>query len=107
MTQPTLTAKQRAAQGTAVDRLNLALAAGTVTVKVGANGAIAFTGWAQDDRAGVSDLCAYRKLAAQNSPQLRRALARAEVIAGRTVDRATVASGTHSHDGGASWHPGH
>lgn len=93
------------AQATALQRLEAALAAGTVAVAVSSKGGVAFRGW--KDTAGLADLCAYRALTASNSPALRRALARAEVIAGRKVDAQVVASGTHSHDGGKTWHPGH
>jgi hypothetical protein len=89
----------------AVDKLNAALQAGTVTVKIGATGAVVFVGTWQRD--GVSDVCAYRKLIVAGSPALRMAVAKAEAMAGRKVDARTVASGTHSHDGGASWHKGH
>ena len=34
------------------------------------------------------------------------AIAKAEQIAGRAVDRQVVGHGVH-HDGGISWHPGH
>ena len=89
----------------ALDRLKRALEAGTVKAVIGANGALAFKGlWRSD---GVSDLCAYRLLTAANSPELRRALARAEVTAGRKLDARAVASGLHSHDGGATWNEGH
>lgn len=86
-------------------RLEGALAAGTVSAVIGPQGGIAFRGW--KDNGGISDLCAYRKLSAANSPALRKAMARAEVMAGRQVDRAQIAAGTHSHDGGATWsrHP--
>lgn len=85
----------------AIERLNRAIETGTVTVVIGAQGGIAFKGW--QDNAGVSDLCAYRKLAAENSPALRKALARAEVVAGRRLDQRAVAAGVHSHDGGRTW----
>ncbi len=89
----------------ALDRLNKALAIGEVKVKVGATGSIAFQGtW---ERSGVSDICAYRKLVASGSPALRMAVTRAEALAGRKVDARAVAAGTHSHDGGHSWHKGH
>jgi hypothetical protein len=91
----------------AVDRLNKALAIGEVRVKVGPTGSVAFTGWSGQARSGVSDICAYRKLLATGSPALRSALARAEAMAGRKVDPNQVAAGTHSHDGGSSWHKGH
>jgi hypothetical protein len=33
-----------------------------------------------------------------------QAIAKAERLAGRSVDRQLVAQGYHSHDGGNSWH---
>jgi hypothetical protein len=87
----------------AIDRLNKALALGTVKVKVGPTGAIAFTGeWG---RSGISDACAYRKLLASGSPALRQALAKAEALAGRKIDPQAIASGVHLH--GDTWHKGH
>lgn len=88
---------------TALEKLEAALSAGSVKVKVGANGALTFTGWSGKDRDGISDLCAYRKLAAKGSPSLRSAIARAEVTAGRKIDERVIASGVHSHDGGKTW----
>jgi len=99
MTQPNLTEIQKLAQRKALERLRAALAVGTVTVVVGRNGAIAFKGWR--DNGGVSDLCAYRAIA--NSPELRRALARAEVMTGNKINPQAIASGLHSHDGGSTW----
>jgi hypothetical protein len=90
------------AMAAALDRLQRSLGAG-VSVVIGAQGGIAFRGWAEADRAGLSDLCAYRKLAARNSPELRRAIARAEAVAGRKLDPQALASGVHSHDGGRSF----
>lgn len=99
MSQPNLTEMQKQAQRGAIARLRAAIALGTVTVVVGRNGSIAFKGWR--DNAGVSDLCAYRVIA--NTPELRRALARAEVMSGNKLDPQAIAAGTHSHDGGATW----
>lgn len=96
---------QVAARASAMQRLEAALAAGTVAVAVSGKGGVAFRGWT--DREDISDVCAYRALTASNSPALRRALARAEVIAGRKVDAQVVATGVHSHDGGKTWHGGH
>ena len=100
-----LTPDRRLTVDAALDRLKAALASGQASAVIGSNGALAFKGW--DDRDGISDLCAYRALSARNSPELRKALARAEVMSGRKLDARAVAAGTHSHDGGASWHPGH
>lgn len=98
---PKATPQYLAKVKSALERLNAALAAGTVTVSVGAQGAIAFKGW--NDRDGVSDICAFRKLTSDNSPALRRAVMRAEVMAGRKIDARTIAQGMHSHDGGQTW----
>jgi hypothetical protein len=87
---------------TAVDRL---IAARKVTVKVGPQGAIVFDGISQEDRDGMTDACIYRMLTRSGTAAARMAIQRAEQIAGRSVDRRVVAQGTHSHDGGATWHP--
>lgn len=101
MTQPTLTEQQKASQVDALKRLQAAIGAGTVQIVVGRNGGIAFKGWAQEARSGVSDLCAYRVLA--NAPEVRRAVFRAEAMSGNKLDPRAIASGLHSHDNGATW----
>ena len=101
MTQPTLTELQKASQRTALQRLEQAIGAGTVKVTIGRQGGIALVGWAEADRSGVSDLCAYRALA--NSPAMRRAVLRAEAMNGNKLDPRAIASGLHSHDGGSTW----
>lgn len=100
-TRPNLTAQGKADMARALARLEAALSMGAANVVIGRNGAVAFTGWG--DRAGYSDVCAYRRLASQNSPELRRAVARAEAVAGRKIDARAVAAGMHSHDNGATW----
>lgn len=87
----------------ALARLEARLTAGVVSVKVGPSGAIAFQGWQAAEREGLADLCAYRRLLASNSPALRRAVARAETLAGQKVNARAIAAGVHSHDGGATW----
>lgn len=53
----------------AMDRLQKALAIGTVKIKVGPQGAVTFVGnW---DRRGISDTCAYRKLLTSANPAVR------------------------------------
>lgn len=99
MNQPQATISKRMG---AVRRLDAMLAAGTAQVVISAQGAVAFKGDWNPDK-DISDVCAYRALSALNSPSLRRALARAEVTAGRKVDMRAVNSGTHSHDGGKTW----
>ena len=104
--QANLNAQRRRAVDESLARLKRALAANTVKVVIDrATGALAFNGlWRRD---GVADVCAYRALAAAGSIELRQAVARAEALAGRAVNPQAVAQGTHSHDGGSSWHAGH
>lgn len=99
MTAPALTETQRTQQRRAIDRLRAAVGAGTVQVIIGKTGAIAFRNWT--DSAGISDLCAYRQIA--NSPEVRRAVARAQVTSGNRVNPQAIAAGIHSHDGGKTW----
>lgn len=101
LTQTGLNPIVRAQRMDAIQRLRQMIAAGTVQVVVSSAGAIAFKGW--QDSKGVSDICAYRTLTAQNSPELRRAVMRAEALAGRKLDQRTIAAGVHSHDGGKTW----
>ena len=101
LTQTNITPQKRALQRTALERLIAAIGAGKVQIAVGRTGGIAFKGWADADREGVSDLCAYRAIA--NAPEVRRALIRAEALSGNRMDPRAIASGLHSHDGGATW----
>lgn len=101
ITQPNLTPIQKAKQRSAIERLAQAITAGTISIIVGRAGGIAFKGWSEADREGVSDLCAYRLIA--NEPGVRRALLRAEAMSGNRMDPRAIASGMHSHDDGATW----
>lgn len=90
-----------------VSKLGELLVSGRVKAKVGPQGAIAFVGLTDEERDGVTDACAYRRLMVSGSMLAKAAIARAEQIAGRTVDRQALAHGHHSHDGGKTWHHGH
>jgi hypothetical protein len=90
--------------------LSRRLAAGQAKAIVGPQGAIAFTGLTEAERADVTDNCAYRLLRVSGSPLALQAIARAEALAGLTVDQKTVAQGTHGHadaHGNITWHRGH
>lgn len=90
-----------------VDAIAKALGAGRIKARVGPQGAVAFEGIRDDERSGITDACIYRRIMVSGSALARHMLAKAEQMAGRTVDRAVIAQGTHSHDGGGSWDPGH
>lgn len=100
----TLTERKKQVSET-VAELARELATGRVKVKVGPQGAIAFEGWS--NRNGVTDGCAYRRIMATGSTQAKLAIAKAELLAGRGVNKQAVATGHHSHDGGKTWHHGH
>lgn len=97
-----LTEESKVLQRTALQKLESMLALGQAQAVVSPTGAVAFRGW-QGEKAGLTDVCAYRRLLASNSPGLRKALARAEALAGRKVDQRVVSAGVHSHDGGKTW----
>jgi hypothetical protein len=106
--KPKQTLQQRADEvRKAVAKLSEGLAAGRIKAKVGPQGAIAFEGFAEVERDGITDACAYRRLMVSGSPLARAKIAQAEQLAGRAVDRQALAHGHHSHDGGKSWHHGH
>jgi len=67
-------------------------------------GAVAFAGWDETSRDGITDACAYRTLARTGGAMFQALLAQAAQAAGRPVDLKVLAGGLHSHDGGASWH---
>jgi hypothetical protein len=103
--KPKQTPQQRAAEiRAAVDKLAQRLTSKTVKAKVGPQGAIAFDGWNEAERNGVTDACAYRRLLVSGSALALAEIARAEQMAGRSVNKQAVAVGTHSHDGGHTWH---
>lgn len=91
-----------------VQRLAWALGAGRVKAVVDKRtGAIAFAGFTEEERDGVTDACMYRRILATGSASAKAAIARAEALAGRAVSREALMAGHHSHDGGVSWHHGH
>lgn len=105
--KPQLSPQQLAAKDNALKVLARKLANKEVTVFISRQGALAFQGWSEADRGGLADTCAYRALAASNSPELRRAVAAAEARYGLKLDKRVLAAGVHSHDGGKTFHNGH
>lgn len=105
--KPKQTIQQRAEEiRRVVDTLSRGLVSGQVKAKVGPQGAIAFLGLSEEERDGVTDNCAYRRLmsSASVSAMAKMAIQRAEMLAGRSVDKQVIGQGAHSHDGGRTWH---
>ena len=70
-------------------------------------GAVAFSGLTDEQRDGATDACIYRRVMATGSALAKAAIARAEQVAGRAVNKQALAHGVHSHDGGHTFHHGH
>jgi hypothetical protein len=106
--KPKQTIQQRADEiRKMVATLDRGLATGRIKLKIGPQGAVVFDGLTQEERDGVTDACAYRRVMISGSPAAKMAIARAEQLAGRGVSRQALAHGAHSHDGGKTWHEGH
>lgn len=90
-----------------VSNLDRALQARRVRVVIGPQGAVAFQGLTDQERDGVTDACAYRRIMATGTAVARAEIARAEAMSGRTVNKQAIGQGVHSHDGGKTWHNGH
>lgn len=88
----------------ATERFIAGLRTGKVKAKVDAKGGIVFDGISAEERDGVTDACAYRRILVSGSQLAIAAIARAEQMAGRPVNKQLVAQGYHSHDGGETWH---
>jgi hypothetical protein len=86
-------------------KIDQLLAKGSIKAKVGPQGAITFLGLTDSDRNRMTDVCIYRQISRTGSASAKMALARAEQLAGRSVDKAVINAGIHSHDGGTTWHP--
>src|SRR5262245_20971133 len=103
--KPQQTISQRAEEvRRMVARLSQKLVSGLVRPMVGKQGGIAFEGLSEEERDGVTDNCAYRRLMVSGSPLAKAKIAQAEQLAGRQVDKQVVGQGLHSHDGGKTWH---
>lgn len=87
-----------------VSKVSDALTRGRVKPKIGPQGAIAFEGLDEAERDGVTDACIYRRIMVTGSALAKAAIARAEQLAGKSVNRQVIGQGAHSHDGGHTWH---
>jgi hypothetical protein len=87
-----------------VARIAKRIVSGQVRIKVGPTGGVALEGVTEAERDDVTDACIYRRVMATGSVLEKMAFQRAEQLAGRSVDRQSLAHGHHSHDGGHTWH---
>jgi ethanolamine utilization microcompartment shell protein EutL len=87
---------------TDIDKL---IAKRKIGLKVGPQGAVAFIGLTEAQRAGMTDVCVYNLLMQRGSESMKTAVRTAEMLAGRGVSQTALKAGIHTHDGGGSWHP--
>lgn len=103
--KPNQTMAQRMSEiRSAAEQIDRLIAARKVGLKVGPQGAVVFTGLSDADRDGMTDACVFRMLSRSGSAATKMAIMRAEQMAGRGISKTAVAHGTHSHDGGTTWH---
>lgn len=90
-----------------VAKVSSALTAGKIKTVIGPTGAVAFTGLSDQDRDDVTDTCIYRRVMATGSALAKAAIAKAEALAGRSVNKQSIAHGHHAHadqHGNLHWH---
>lgn len=101
--KPAQTISERAREvRSALERLIEALKFGRARIVWGPQNSITFAGWDETSKDGVTDACAYRML--MNNALGKQLIEKAELLAGKKVNRQAVNAGWHSHDSGASWH---
>ena len=83
------------------------LALGNIKVVIGPQGAVAFLGISDADRNRVNDGCIYRRILSTGSALAKQAIAKAEQLSGRSVNKLAVGQGAHAHvdsKGNLRWH---
>lgn len=103
--KPRQTIQQRATEvRAAVTKLDALLKKKKAKVVVGPKGEIAFVGWDGEERDGITDACAFRRIMVTGSSLAKMEIERAYLAAGKTINRQVIAQGGHTHDGGQNWH---
>jgi len=103
--KPRQTVQERADEvRRAISRIDRLIVDRSAQVIVGPQGAVAFTGISAAERDGITDACIYRRLMVSGSALAKAQIARAEQMSGRSINRAIIGQGVHSHDGGRTWH---
>ena len=87
----------------AVERLNRGLTSGSIKALVSKQGGIQFEGFSANERDGITDACALRRILATGSSSAKLGIQKAEQRAGRTLDKTAIAQGLHTHGDGV-WH---
>lgn len=87
-----------------VEKIQRGLVNGSMKLSLSASGAPAFAGLSDADKNNVTDACIYRRIMATGSALAKAKLASAQALLGKPV---VTTGGTHSHDGGKTWHGSH
>ena len=99
-------AARRKARAAAVADLAKRLARKAARLVVDRAGRMRIEGWPESAREGMTDPCAYRDLKAAQ-PALAARLEAELKARGEAISETQLSAGTHSHDGGKTWGPGH
>lgn len=78
-----------------------------IKIKVSPTGSVAFDGISEGEKDGVTDACVYRRIMVSGPATVKAEMERQAMLQGRTINKAVVNAGVHSHDGGKTWHDGH
>jgi len=87
-----------------VDKVARGLVNGSMRLQLSKGGAVAFDGITDTDKRNVTDACIYRRIMATGSALAKAKLQAAQALLGK---QAVTTNGTHSHDGGKTWHGSH
>lgn len=102
--KPNQTITQRKLEITeVVDRIQKGLVNGSMKLLLSKDGAVAFSGISDADKNNVTDACIFRRIMATGSALAKAKLQAAQALLGKPV----VTNGSHSHDGGQTWHGSH
>jgi hypothetical protein len=103
--KPNQTITQRKLEITeVVDRIQKGLVNGNIKLALSSQGAVAFNGIDDAAKNNVTDACIYRRIMATGSALAKAKIAAAQALLGK---QAVTTNGTHSHDGGKTWHGSH
>ncbi len=87
-----------------VEKIQRGLVNGSMKLRLSSQGAVAFDGISDADKNNVTDACIYRRIMATGSALAKAKLASASALLGK---QPITTNGSHSHDGGATWHGSH
>jgi hypothetical protein len=87
-----------------VAKVQQGLVNGSIKLALSTSGSPAFAGLSDAEKNNVTDACIYRRIMATGSALAKAKIQAAQALLGKPV---VTTNGTHSHDGGKTWHGSH